>query len=125
MRVIIEHDPASAKGFIRSAASRYVRARQILSDLDEYDLPEGFERVLGLGGNEDDAEITRELVGRGRLDLDVEIAPNTVDGHALIVEGVDMFFPAIDKEHIVAGLGHVSASKTADGAGTDNGEFHW
>lgn len=36
MRLIIKHDPASAKRFVRAAASRYVRATQLLDDLGDY-----------------------------------------------------------------------------------------
>ncbi|WP_436089841.1 hypothetical protein [Devosia sp. LjRoot16] len=34
--VILDRDPSSARNFLRSAAGRYVRATQILPDLDEY-----------------------------------------------------------------------------------------
>lgn len=37
MHLIIEHDAAAAKGFVRAAASRYVRAKQLLSDLGDYE----------------------------------------------------------------------------------------
>lgn len=37
MRLIIEIDPGAATTFVRSAASRYVRAHQLLPDLGEYE----------------------------------------------------------------------------------------
>jgi hypothetical protein len=36
MRLILEHDPDSASNFLRPATSRYVRARQLLSDLGDH-----------------------------------------------------------------------------------------
>lgn len=36
MRLIIQHDSGAAKTFVRSAVSRYVRAHQVLSDVDEH-----------------------------------------------------------------------------------------
>ena len=36
MELVIDADRAAAAGFVRTAASRYVRARQLLPDLDEY-----------------------------------------------------------------------------------------
>lgn len=37
MRIILENDRGAAQGFVRSAASRYVRAKQLLPELGEYE----------------------------------------------------------------------------------------
>jgi hypothetical protein len=48
MRLLIEHNHQAAKWFARAAASRYVRAKQLLSDLGEYESLGDIARALDL-----------------------------------------------------------------------------
>lgn len=52
IRLIIEHDPSAAMSFVRVAASSFVRAKQILNDLGEYeslgDMADALDLMLDL-----------------------------------------------------------------------------
>jgi hypothetical protein len=48
MRLIIKYDPAAANTFVRAVASRYVRAKQLLPDLGEYESLGDMAGVLDL-----------------------------------------------------------------------------
>lgn len=67
MKLIIKVDPAAAQTFVRTAASRYVRAKQLLPDLGDYeglgDMAGALDSILSLEPQALDASLQELVVG--------------------------------------------------------------
>jgi hypothetical protein len=81
MRLIIRFDPAAAITFVRAAASRYVRAKQLLPDLGEYenlgDMAGVLDLILNLEPQALDAILQDLIVG-----ADIEAKRNIANIYA-------------------------------------------